>query len=135
MAGKLLEYAESLAKDDCAEAVHISTNHYGLYKKYEKGLACDEYIEDLRVVVNKRLLVNTPITKAELDNHDYSTYVKHGEEVTDLALSNKDKYTQILLDILVDFQDNYVAKRTYAGTLLDKKVCFVKPESAVICPI
>ena len=103
---------------------------YGLYKKYEKGLACDEYIEDLRVVVNKRLLVNTPITKAELDNHDYSTYVKHGEEVTDLALGNKDKYTQILLDILVDFQDNYVAKRTYAGTLLDKKVCFVKQNFA-----
>lgn len=34
LAGKLLEYAESLAKDDCAEAVHISTNHDGLYEKY-----------------------------------------------------------------------------------------------------
>ncbi len=34
LAGKLLEYAESLAKDDGAEAVHISTNHNGLYEKY-----------------------------------------------------------------------------------------------------
>ena len=34
LAGKLLEYAESLAKDEGAEAVHISTNHDGLYEKY-----------------------------------------------------------------------------------------------------
>lgn len=33
-AGKLLEYAEELARLDGAYAVHISTNHKGLYEKY-----------------------------------------------------------------------------------------------------
>ena len=34
LAGKLLEYAENLAKKDGAVALHISTNHDGLYEKY-----------------------------------------------------------------------------------------------------
>lgn len=33
-AGRLLEYAEGLAKCEGARAVHISTNHDGLYEKY-----------------------------------------------------------------------------------------------------
>ena len=35
LAGKLLEHAEKLAKADGAKALHISTNHDGLYEKYE----------------------------------------------------------------------------------------------------
>jgi GNAT superfamily N-acetyltransferase len=34
LAGKLLEYAENLARKDGAVALHISTNHDGLYEKY-----------------------------------------------------------------------------------------------------
>ena len=34
LAGRLLEYAERLAKEGGAGAVHISTNHNGLYEKY-----------------------------------------------------------------------------------------------------
>ena len=34
LAGKLLEYTEGLAKADGAKALHISTNHNGLYEKY-----------------------------------------------------------------------------------------------------
>lgn len=34
LAGKLLEYAENLARRDGAVALHISTNHDGLYEKY-----------------------------------------------------------------------------------------------------
>jgi GNAT superfamily N-acetyltransferase len=34
LAGKLLEYAENLARKDGAMALHISTNHDGLYEKY-----------------------------------------------------------------------------------------------------
>ena len=34
MAGKLLEHAENLAKQDGATHTHISTNHIGLYEKY-----------------------------------------------------------------------------------------------------
>ena len=34
LAGKLLEQAEKLAKADGAKALHISTNHNGLYEKY-----------------------------------------------------------------------------------------------------
>ena len=34
LAGKLLEYTEGLAKADGANALHISTNHNGLYEKY-----------------------------------------------------------------------------------------------------
>lgn len=34
LAGKLLEQAEKLAKADGAQALHISTNHDGLYEKY-----------------------------------------------------------------------------------------------------
>ena len=34
LAGKLLEQAEKLAKADGAKALHISTNHDGLYEKY-----------------------------------------------------------------------------------------------------
>ncbi len=33
-AGKLLEYAEELAKKDGIKNIHISTNHIGLYEKY-----------------------------------------------------------------------------------------------------
>ena len=33
-AGRLLEYAEDLARDDGADALYISTNHNGLYEKY-----------------------------------------------------------------------------------------------------
>ena len=33
-AGKLIAYAEKLAEQDGAKAVHISTNHIGLYEKY-----------------------------------------------------------------------------------------------------
>lgn len=33
-AGKLLEYAENLAKQNGATHTHISTNHIGLYEKY-----------------------------------------------------------------------------------------------------
>ena len=34
LAGKLLKYAENLAKQDGAMHTHISTNHIGLYEKY-----------------------------------------------------------------------------------------------------
>ena len=34
LAGELLSYAECLAREGGAEAVHISTNHDGLYEKY-----------------------------------------------------------------------------------------------------
>ncbi len=34
LAGKILAYAESLAKADGATHTHISTNHVGLYEKY-----------------------------------------------------------------------------------------------------
>ncbi len=34
LAGKLLSYAEELAKQDGATHTHISTNHVGLYEKY-----------------------------------------------------------------------------------------------------
>lgn len=34
LAGKLLEYAENLARKDGAKALYISTNHDGLYEKY-----------------------------------------------------------------------------------------------------
>jgi predicted GNAT family N-acyltransferase len=56
MAGKLLEYAESLAKDDCAEAVHISTNHDGLYEKYGyRFLRYDKDVdgEDTKIYVKR----------------------------------------------------------------------------------
>ena len=33
-AGKLLAYAEKLAKEKGFEKIHISTNHVGLYEKY-----------------------------------------------------------------------------------------------------
>jgi GNAT superfamily N-acetyltransferase len=56
LAGKLLEYAESLAKDDCAEAVHISTNHDGLYEKYGyRFLRYDKDVdgEDTKIYVKR----------------------------------------------------------------------------------
>lgn len=34
LAGELLKYTESVAKDSGATALHISTNHDGLYEKY-----------------------------------------------------------------------------------------------------
>ena len=41
LAGKLLSHAEALAKQDGAEAVHISTNHIGLYEKYGYSFLCE----------------------------------------------------------------------------------------------
>lgn len=58
LAGRLLCYAESLAKENGAFAVHISTNHDGLYEKYGyEFLKYEKDIEgeDTKVYI-KRLL-------------------------------------------------------------------------------
>ena len=102
----------------------------GLYGKYQRGLAIDDYIEGLRLVLNKRLFASAPITPAELDNCNYDTYYQHSRAIFDFVLDCKDEYTQTLVDILVDFQDNFVANRTYTGTILDNKVCFVNEKFA-----
>ena len=57
-AGLILGYAEGLAKSEGAEAIHISTNHIGLYEKYGYQFyknAKDVEGEDTRVYV-KRLI-------------------------------------------------------------------------------
>jgi len=41
LGGGVLSHAEALAKQDGAEAVHISTNHIGLYEKYGYSFLCE----------------------------------------------------------------------------------------------
>ncbi len=45
LSGRLLEYAEHLAKADGSNALHISTNHDGLYEKY--GYTFFKYEKDV----------------------------------------------------------------------------------------
>ncbi len=55
-AGRLFEYAEEIAKSEGAEAVHISTNHIGLYEKYGYEFyqnAKDVEGEDTRVYIKR----------------------------------------------------------------------------------
>ncbi len=52
--GKLLSYAETLAKADGINSIYISTNHNGLYEKYGYeffGMMKDMHGEDSRVYV------------------------------------------------------------------------------------
>ena len=52
--GKLLSYAEALAKTDGINSIYISTNHNGLYEKYGYeffGMMKDMHGEDSRVYV------------------------------------------------------------------------------------
>ena len=52
--GKLLSYAEALAKTDGINSIYISTNHNGLYEKYGYkffGMMKDVHGEDSRVYV------------------------------------------------------------------------------------
>lgn len=44
-AGKLLNHAETLAKEDGSETMHISTDHVGLYEKY--GYVFTEMMKDI----------------------------------------------------------------------------------------
>lgn len=56
LAGKLLEYAEGLARDDGATALHISTNHDGLYEKYGYEfytMAKDVEGEDTKIYIKR----------------------------------------------------------------------------------
>lgn len=57
LAGRLFEYAEKVLTNEGAEAIHISTNHVGLYEKYGFDFyRTDKYVEGEETRVYRKLI-------------------------------------------------------------------------------
>jgi len=87
----------------------------GNYSSYEKSLGIEPYIAKMINLLNKHIFQNTKISASDLKDLDSLTYAQLNSEMIRAWISNKEAFSNALLNVLKEFQNDFVKTHKFTG--------------------